>query len=376
MKKYMLSVYLFFAAICCFAEKLEIASVTASSTLKSKSNLYEVNHLIDGTEKSWVEGEEGSGIGTVITINFKKPEKIQTFYIKNGYGDFKHYYENNRVRTLSCDFQYRGGVFINLEDKPGFQKVEFNIPVETNKLVFTIKAVYKGTKYDDTAIAEISFADWEKLKHHEMNDSIIRSRLDDIYDCYKARDALVTSRDSESAFAHPRHDSRHGEDWFSWACHHSIIPLKDGGMYFLSGLSSELMGQKRSSSYEDIYFLFSKLKEDKIVPCQNEFISLGNESDKKELELLLKKGDLKDSQKSFIEKYIAIINDFEMSRKSNLPFLSTLFSERVSEETSEIEFYINDYMDLPSIIWNLLPGYNYNVKYCAPKEIISEVSLP
>lgn len=377
MKRVLLILCLLLTSFYCFAEKIEIASITASSTLKSQSNLYEVNHLIDGTEKSWVEGEEGSGIGTVITINFKKPEKIQTFYIKNGYGDFQYYYSNNRVRNLNCEFQGRGGVFINLEDKPGFQKVEFNIPIVTNKLVFTINDVYKGTKYDDTAIAEISFDDWEKLNHRDMNNSIIRYRLDDIFDCYKTKDSLISARDEKSSFSFPRQDSRHGEDWFAYSCHHDIIPLKNGGMYFISNLSSEIMGQKRTSAYEDTYILFSKLNGEKIIPCQNEFISIGTESDIKEMELVLQKKDLKDKEKVFIEKYIKIVKDLESARKTNLPFLSTLFSTQVSEKKSEIELCINDYVELSWYkIWNILPGYRYKIKYCAPSEIISEVSLP
>lgn len=376
MKKSVSILCLLMTSLFCFAQKIEIANITASSTLESPTNLYEVNHLIDGTDKSWVEGEDGSGIGTVITINFKNSVEIQTFYIKNGYGDFKHYYENNRVRNLSCSFQKRGGVSINLEDRPGFQKVEFDTPIVTNKLVLTINDVYKGNKYDDTAITEISFDNWENLNHQELNSSIIAYRLDDIYDCYKKKDSTITEREYKSRFTSARLDSRHGEDWFSYSCHNDIIPLKNGGMYFLSYLSSECMGQKRTSSYDDIYILFSKLDGEKIMPCQNEFISLGTESDIKEIELELQKKDLKDKEKKFMEKYIKIVKDLESSRKSNLPFLSTLFSSRVSNN-GEVELYINDYVDFSWYkIESLFPGYRYKVKYCAPTEIISEVSLP
>ena len=382
MKKNVFILYVLISSFYCFAERIEIESISASSTLSSQSNLYDVNHLIDGTDKSWVEGEEGSGTGTVITINFKKPEEIQTFYIKNGYGDFKHYYENNRVRKLNCTFTERGFVNIILEDKPGFQKVEFDTPVITDKLVLTIKDVYSGTKYNDTAISEISFDDWDKLKHQDMNFSIIKYRVMDIFNRYKTKDSMITDRTEKSLFSFPRPDSWSYHHLFETNCEFNILPLKDGGMYFLSSLSSELMGQKRTSPHDDLYILLSKLEGEKIVPCQNEFISLGNESDIKELELALQRKDLKNEEKVFIEKYLKIVSDLEDARKTNLPFLSPLFCINLSKDSSdrsEIVLHINDLYKLPwtwNKLWDILPGLNFRIKYCAASEIISEVHLP
>ena len=261
------------AALCglCFAEKIEIASISATSTLSSSSNLYKVENLTDGTSASWVEGESGSGIGTKIIIKFKTGVSLKTFYIKNGYGDFKHFYANNRVKTLNWSFSGRGGGSIHLEDTPGFQKVEFDIPVVTTQLVLEIDEIYKGEKYDDTAIAEICFDDWEKLKHEEMNGSIILNRCDDLFECYKAKDALITERQTDSAFSGPRRDNRHGEDWFLVSCRTDIIPLTNGSMYFVSELPSECFGQERTSAYPDLYILFSKYENGRIVPCQQMF---------------------------------------------------------------------------------------------------------
>lgn len=236
--------------------------------------------------------------------------------------------------------------------------------------------MYKGTKYDDTAIAEISFDSWEKLPHGSMNNSILAYRIDDIYECYEKKDSLITNRVNKSMFSLPRQDSRHGEDWFLYSCQHSIIPLTNGGMYFLSSLSSECYGQTRTSAYMDEYILFSKLDGEKIIPCQNEFISLGDETDIKEMELELEKNTLKNKEKVFIEKYIMIVNDLEESKITNLPFLSTLFSVRV-DNNAKIEFYLNDYVEFT---WDkinyLFPGYCFQIKYSAPTEIISIVSLP
>lgn len=377
MQKNIFTICLFFISVCCFAKNVAITSITASSTLQSQSNLYDVTHLIDETELSWVEGETDAGIGTQITINFAEKIELKTFYIKNGYGDFEHYYTNNRVKAMICEFQHRGGADVILEDKPGFQKVEFDIPVSTNKLILTIKEVYKGSKYDDTAIAEINFGDWEKLDHDEINMSVISSRIDDIYQYYKEKDSLITNRVNKSFFASSRYDARHGEDWFLVSCAQQIVPLMDGGMYLISSLSSEYMGQQQPKNYEDDYILFSKFKDGKLIPCQNEFISLGNQADIQELQV--QKNTLSDEQKDFIEKYISTFWDLETSRTSNLPFLSTLFEIRVWETVLSVHPKItyNTSNPLPQNIRDLYPNfYDYEIKYHTPIEMITKVSLP
>ena len=297
-----------------FAEKIKIKSITATSTLESKTNLYDVSHLIDGTEKSWVEGEDGSGIATRITIKFDKTEKIKSFYIKNGYGDFKHFYENNRVKNLDLYF-FRGFVNITLKDEFGFQKVEFDAPISTDEIELAIKSVYKGTKFDDTAIAEISFDDWENLNHSEINSSVLEFSSNDIFECYKKKDSMIQQRVKQSIFSKPRIDSRHGEDWFLTSCRQNLIPLKDGSLYFLSFLPVEYMGQKRESSGIEGYFLFSKLRGEKIVPCQSEFL----------------------------EQFIPLLpekfqEDLTAAQKSNLPFRADQTFAVVDKESLELTF--------------------------------------
>ena len=71
-----------------------------------------------------------------------------------------------------------------------------------------------------------------------------------------------------------------------------------------------------------------------------------------------------------------MVNDLEESKITNFPFLCTLFTVRV-DNTSEIELYANEYVEFSW--WKmkcLYPGYFFNIKYCAPSEIISSVSLP
>ncbi len=138
--------------------------VRASSTLSSKTEKYIAPHLIDGSSRSWVEGVKGPGIGETIFINFKAPVKVSYLYIKNGFGDPKWYSANNRVKELlvestgriSDNFESKKFTF-TLKDTGDLQKIDLPRKVLCRGFKFTIRSVYRGSKFDDTCISEISF---------------------------------------------------------------------------------------------------------------------------------------------------------------------------------------------------------------------------
>jgi hypothetical protein len=143
-------------------------------------NLYIPRKAIDNDiNTAWVEGSEGDGIGEVFVIDLL-PSDIKSIKIMPGYAkNEKLFLENNRPKQLTfiffnllrfdskiknendirkhkvlCEWQYE------LKDSREFQ--EIIIPDFCKKgrtLAIVIKSVYKGTKYSDTAIAEIRFFD-------------------------------------------------------------------------------------------------------------------------------------------------------------------------------------------------------------------------
>ncbi|MGI5173243.1 hypothetical protein H0R92_06545 [Treponema sp. OMZ 840] len=358
----------------CYAQNIKIAKISTTSTLTSPTNLYKAENLIDESDASWVEGAKDFGKDVTITIEFASRITLKEFYIKNGYGDYKHYYANNRVKTLYCGFQYRGGASIVLEDKPGYQKVTFDIPVQTNKLELKIGDVYKGDTFDDTAIAEISFKDWRDLNHDKINASIFSNRIDDIYGVYKKADESIGAKQKTSFFSYPRKDTRHTEDWFFTLLSRTCIPLANGDVYYITALDSEAFGQNKTSAYPDTYVLFVKLENGKFIGAQTLFPSLGNNSDVEYLNAITHRLDVK--QKNLIEKYVRMIAAVLEAKKTNMPFFCDLFDIEVTEIDNTFGLYLKDYTDLPSELRNLFPGYTYKYMYNAPYTRITKVFLP
>ncbi|GMO24720.1 MAG: hypothetical protein Pg6A_11710 [Termitinemataceae bacterium] len=103
----------------------------------------------------WVEGEEGSGIGAFIEIEFNGA--WDGFAILNGYVDphkMKLFKENNRVKTMTAiDVDNKTQFDVDFEDYVYYKNIVFSKPTKHIKLI--IKDVYKGTKYDDTCISAI-----------------------------------------------------------------------------------------------------------------------------------------------------------------------------------------------------------------------------
>ncbi|MCD6396001.1 MAG: hypothetical protein J7L71_00540 [Spirochaetaceae bacterium] len=186
----------------------------ASSELEKPPNSmdigkYSPKNLLDHSLRtSWVEGEKGSGIGSFVLIGTGKTLK-KFIVIYNGYEQSENLFlKNNRVKqlkvTLSEGFtdetkanqfgfdadtrQYMEAKTILLKDKMGMQV--FPMPFDSNKvkafveethrdypagtktdsdaetatlqrflfIKYEIASVYKGSKWDDTCIAEIGFS--------------------------------------------------------------------------------------------------------------------------------------------------------------------------------------------------------------------------
>ncbi|MFN0293033.1 NADase-type glycan-binding domain-containing protein [Pedobacter helvus] len=152
---------------------LETAS--ASSSLSKQGNVtYIAKNANDLNYKTaWIEGVSGYGIGEYLIYDFP-PEnpRITKIIVVNGYvKSEKAWNENSRVKQLKVYLDERPLLLLNLQDTRKEQIFTLKQLIgngnRTNykalqlkprwKLKFEITDVYKGQKFDDTAITEIYF---------------------------------------------------------------------------------------------------------------------------------------------------------------------------------------------------------------------------
>ncbi|WP_165395994.1 hypothetical protein [Flavobacterium sp. J27] len=149
-------------------------TISASSALKTNKeinyipkNIHDLNY-----KTAWIEGVPGYGIGETITYHFP-PEnpRITEIIIVNGYvKSDKSWRENSRVKKLKMYLNDIPFALLHLEDSKNEQSFYFDPLGNSDRndfnslqkqpwwtITFEIVEVYKGEKYDDTAITEIYF---------------------------------------------------------------------------------------------------------------------------------------------------------------------------------------------------------------------------
>ena len=157
--------------------------ITASSVLVEKNKpeeFYSAENLCDSSWKSWVEGEKGDGINSEIVFHYDSSKNAELLMIRNGYGELKYFYQNNRVKDIQIS-DGKKTITYTLQDTYMPQYIYLNFQNFT-EIKFKILSVYKGTKYSDTCISEIRLLeDWngyEDLKYYP--DDYTRAAMDKI----------------------------------------------------------------------------------------------------------------------------------------------------------------------------------------------------
>ena len=113
---------------------------------------------------AWVEGKADAGIGEYLEYRFKNTSpRITKIIVSNGYTKSKSaWINNNRVKSLNIYVNGKKYGVLNLKDSRNDQvfavgTLGHNINKTDLALRFEIAEVYKGAKYNDTAITEIYF---------------------------------------------------------------------------------------------------------------------------------------------------------------------------------------------------------------------------
>ena len=133
-------------------------TISATSYLSEQNiNMYHrPQNIVDGDEgTAWVEGANGQGLGESLTLTLDGTYSISKFAVYNGYqGKDEWYYNNSRPSKIRLTFSDNSQEDFYLDDQKGEQTLELQNVVKTSSVSITILDIYKGDKYEDTAISE------------------------------------------------------------------------------------------------------------------------------------------------------------------------------------------------------------------------------
>lgn len=128
-----------------------------SSVLSPQAgNVYVPRNLVDDNlTTAWVEGKPGDGIGEWILADFTAVKKVTAIRLLNGYHkNVDVFKKNNRVREAEIVFSNGKKQPISLQDRDGAQDFIMPEPVEARWVQVKIVSVFRGEKFQDTAISE------------------------------------------------------------------------------------------------------------------------------------------------------------------------------------------------------------------------------
>ena len=142
-------------------DKFYIENIRADCLIEN-NKYYSSIFLMDGTEQSWAAKRSEDGCGADIFIDFNRTGEVKKLYIKNGYGLSSYFNKNNRVKelvvyTVNSKLSKRIEEFrITLQDNQELQEIIFPQTITTDMIILEVSSIYKGNKYNDTCLAEIS----------------------------------------------------------------------------------------------------------------------------------------------------------------------------------------------------------------------------
>ncbi len=144
------------------------ASWTASSSAPGSDGVsYDVANVADARQSSpWVEGDDGSGLGSWVQADFGGEKTISGFTVWSGVWYTLEYWNRyNRPKLLHVEFSDGSSEEFTLTDEFKPQTITFKSPKKTSSVKLKVKAIFNGNTFNDTGLSEVQFFDGTPPAH-------------------------------------------------------------------------------------------------------------------------------------------------------------------------------------------------------------------
>lgn len=138
------------------AQPLEIVGAEASSTYTESGN-YSAERAVDGKQgTSWVEGDEGSGLGAYLTVDLGKAKNVTAIRLWAGdWNSWADWQRANRPKEVELKFDDDSTQMVTLKDEKVAQTFEIEGGKSTQHVRIKLKSTYGGSAWFDTGISEV-----------------------------------------------------------------------------------------------------------------------------------------------------------------------------------------------------------------------------
>lgn len=153
---------LLLAATSAQAARLPVASATSSSNYPEEEGVrYEAKQAHDGkVGTAWVEGEEGSGLGSWVELDLGGEKTVSKIKVWGGMWYSGEYWSRaNRPKDIEVKFSDGSTQTFQLGNEMKAFEFTLKKPVKTSSVRVKISSIHSGTTWHDTAISEIQVFD-------------------------------------------------------------------------------------------------------------------------------------------------------------------------------------------------------------------------
>ncbi len=140
------------------AGSLKVADSSAKTTSGEANGLtYDAKNLRDGKQSTvWMEGEDGSGLGSYVQLDLKEPAVVTSVRIWNGnWYSYDFWTRHNRAKEIDLEFSDGRKQKVELKDEKLPETVQVDSPAKVEWVKLTVRSVHKGNTFNDTAISEV-----------------------------------------------------------------------------------------------------------------------------------------------------------------------------------------------------------------------------
>jgi hypothetical protein len=144
------------------AAPVKPASWTASSSAPGSEGVnYDVANVSDARQATpWVEGDDGSGLGSWVQADLGGEKTINGFTVWAGVWYTQEYWGRyNRPKLLNVEFSDGTSQEFTLTDEFKPQTITLPAAKKTSSVKFKVKAIFNGNTFNDTGISEVVFFD-------------------------------------------------------------------------------------------------------------------------------------------------------------------------------------------------------------------------
>ena len=182
------------------AGQVKIVSATASSTYPAQESVtYEAKNVHDGKQgTSWVEGEDGSGLGSWISLDLGEATSVTR--IKLWAGDWyssEYWGRANRPKEVEVEFSDGTKETWKIDDSQSTAILDLASPKKTSSIKLKVKAIHSGSTWLDTVISEVQVFDTDGADDAEVRSvaasTVLAADNDGNYEPANVSDGIIDS---------------------------------------------------------------------------------------------------------------------------------------------------------------------------------------